>query len=228
MRYLALAFLMLPAVAAADTTQATFDVRIGGLRAGTLAIAGEENATRYAVAARMRSAGLVGALRTVRYDGTVRGRIAEGTPRPARYEESFRRGGDASAKALTYRGGVPRLTGDDGGDLDPASQGGTVDPLTAIWGLLRDVPTADACRFATPIFDGERRSRVALGPLRRDGGRIVCDGEYRRVAGYSDKDMARRTRFAFRLTYRPAGPDRWAVERLDMDTTLGRGTLIRR
>lgn len=228
MRALAILLLLWPGVALAQATEATFDIHVSGIRAGVISIAGEERGGRYAVAGRLESAGVVGAFRNVRYDAKASGAVSGVKLAPGRYEESFRNGDRRKGKAITYRGGVPAVTGEDRDedDLDPATQGGTVDPLSALWGLLRDVPEGKACRFSAAIFDGARRSRVTMGAPQRAGDRITCAGEYRRVAGYSDRDM-RDPDFPFTVTYRQDGTA-WEVARIDMETILGRGTMTRR
>ncbi len=231
MRLLLVLLLLAPAMAAAETTRATFDIYVSGLRAGVISVSGEERGGRYAAAGRLEAVGVVGAFRKVRYDAEVRGGVSGVDFRPERYAETFLNRGEREQKSIAYRGGVPRLTSDedrDTEDLDPATQGGTVDPLTGIWGLLRDVSGDQACRFRADLFDGARRSRLALGAPRRSADRISCDGEYRRIAGYDAETLAEKARFPFRVTYRPAGGGRWQVERIDMDTIFGRGAMVRR
>lgn len=230
MRLLVLLLMMLPAAALANSTRATFDVYVGGIKAATLAVAGEERDGRYAVAGVMESAGVVGAFRHVRYDASARGQVAGGDLGPRRYSETLRNGGRTVEKSMTWRGGVPLLRGGgkrDDDDLDPAAQVGTVDPLSAIWGVLRDVPEQRACGFSADIFDGARRARVRLGAPERRGREIVCGGEYRRIAGYDDEELADPS-FPFRLTYRQGGDGRWQVARIDMKTILGPGAMVRR
>jgi hypothetical protein len=232
MRLAIVTLLMLQAgIGSADETRATFDVRMAGVRVGTLAIAGEERGGRYAVSGRGDAAGIASALGRSRYDARVRGRVRGDMLAPEAYTETFAGRDKLRRKSLTYAGGVPRLTEDgtrDEDDLDPASQGGTVDPLTALWGILRDVPADRACRYSAVIFDGARRSSIATQPAQRGTDRIVCAGEYRRIAGYGDESDARPTRFPFRVHYVPANGGRWQVARIDMPTRFGRGTVTRR
>jgi hypothetical protein len=232
MRLIALLLAIAPCFAAAETTRATFDIYVGGIRAGVVSVAGEERGGRYAVAGVLESVGVVGAFRHVKYDANARGRVAGSDFSPERYSETFQNGRDVDRKTMTYRRGVPTVAVEgghdrDAHDLDPATQRGTIDPLTGIWGVLRDVPDAQACRFSGNLFDGARRARVVLAQPRRSAGSLTCAGEYRRVAGYDADDMAHPS-YPFRLTYGPAGNGRWQVERIDMDTIFGRGAMIRR
>lgn len=231
MRLIALLFCLFPAAALAESTTVTFDINVRGLRVASLSLAGEERGGQYAAAGKIQSRGVVGAFRHVRYDGQVRGRIAGTRLAPQTYAETFESGQRTTAKSMTYRGGVPSLKTDgkrDKRDLSPATQGGTVDPLSAVWGALRDVTEGQACAFSATIFDGARRSRVAFGAPQRSGDTIRCAGEYRRLAGYSDKAMAERASFPFRMTYRRGADDIWRVERIEMESILGPGTMVRR
>lgn len=227
MRLVLLFLCLAPGLAAAGTTNATFDIYVHGVRAGVVLIAGEERDGRYAAAGRLESVGIIGAFKNVRYDAEVKGRASGLDFRPRRYSETHREGDETDERSIVFRKGVPRVRPEEDGRIDPEDQGGTIDPLTAIWGLLRDVPEAEACRFSGDLFDGKKRSRVVLGrPTRGENG-IVCAGEYSRVAGYDDDDM-QNPRFPFRMTYVPAGDGRWQVQRIDMESILGRGAIVRR
>ena len=236
MRRLLLAALLsvTAAAAAAQTTHtATFDLRLAGIRAGVVGFSAVEDGRQYSAAARVTSSGVVSLFRSFSYDARATGRI---TPRglvPTRYMESADTGERVSRAAMDYVRGVPQVKAYDPPqearptDIDPATQGGTVDPMTAIYALLRDVPRAEVCTLSVPVFDGRRVSRVTTSGPRLDGDRIRCDGEYRRVAGFSDRQMREKTRFAFSITYAPAG-DRYRVERISLDTLYGTATLDRR
>ncbi len=81
--------------------------------------------------------------------------------------------------------------------------GGTVDPLTALYATLRDVDAGQECKIKLPMFDGRHSSQIVLGKPTVKGNADPCTGEYRRLAGFSDKEMAEKQRFAFTLTYAP-------------------------
>ena len=234
LRLLVAALLSLALPAVAQTTHTgTYDLRLAGVRAGVISFSAVEDGQQYSAAARAQSSGLVGLVRDLAFDARATGRI---TPRgfvPTRYQESANTGQRVSRAVMDYDRGVPRVKEYDppqerrARDVDPASQGGTLDPMTAIFALLRDVPRDQVCALSVPVFDGRRASRVTTSGPQAQGDRILCSGEYQRVAGFTDREMREKTRFPFTITYAPAG-DRYRVERIAIDTLYGRATLDRR
>jgi hypothetical protein len=233
----ALAIALCATAAVADApreTRAEFDLVLKGIRAGTLSLAAVEDGRRYTVTGRLATSGLAAVLKRVRYAGEVAGRIRDGRFLPQRYAETADTGRRQSEAVLEYRDGVPqvkvyappRAPGPD--DPDPAAQGGSVDPLTALFATLRDVPPGEECRVDLALFDGRRASRVALGPPVAAEGGVACAGEYRRVAGFPAEDMAERTRFAFALRYAPGPEGRMRVVEVTMETLVGKASMIRR
>ena len=102
--------------------------------------------------------------------------------------------------------------------------------MTVIFAALRDRPADKACSMQLDVFDGKRRSRVALGnPQAGAGGAtITCTGEYRRIKGWSPEDMAERTQFPFQMRYERQADGMYRVVEITTPTTLGRATLRRR
>lgn len=223
----------LPQAAAAEP--AVFDVTLKGLRAATLRLDGTEGDGRYDVTGRLESRGLAAMVRKVRFEAQSQGAIAtDGQLRPARYAEQTDTGKRQSEAVIDYVGGVPQVKvalpqrKPRDWDVDPATQGGTVDPLTALYAALRDVDAGQECSLDLRMFDGRRASALTLGAPERDGDRVTCAGEYRRVAGFSPDDMAEKTRFPFRLTYAPGPDGRMRVVEVGMDTLYGRARMERR
>ena len=77
------------------------------------------------------------------------------------------------------------------------------------------------------LFDGRRQSSVTTSGRQVAGDQVVCQGEYRRVAGYSAEDLAEKTSFAFTMIYTPVEADRMRVTEVAMETLFGRAKLIR-
>ena len=113
--------------------------------------------------------------------------------------------------------------------MDPAKQTGTIDPLTALYAVLRDVDRGEACKLDVKLYDGSKRTQVKLEPAQSKGANVICAGEYRRLEGFSAKDMDEKSRFPFTLTYAPT-PDgaRLQVIEIATDTIYGKGRLKRR
>ena len=210
------------------STNAEFKVAIRGLTAGTLTVKGNEQGGSYTTTGVLKSGGLVGMLASVTYTANATGSVRGATFRPSRYDENADTGKRKSKTTMTYSGGVPKVVAGDTGDLNPSSQKGTVDPQTAIYAAFRDVDKADVCKLDVQMFDGKRRSQVRLRSPRAEGQMIKCDGEYRRLKGFSAKDMAEKTRFPFNLYYAPTGDGRYRVEKVVTQTLYGNATMTRR
>lgn len=222
------------AVQAQTRSEGTFDLVLRGLTAGQLTFSGVENGRSYAVRGVLKSGGLVAMIRKVRYDAEVEGTVAGPRLSPARYREDADTGKRQSTSVMRWVRGVPQVESATPvrtprpNDVDPATQKGTVDPLTALYATLRDVPAAEVCTTNVIMFDGRRRSELRLSAPVMQGERVTCSGEYRRIAGFSDKEMAEKVRFPFTLTYAPAGEGRMRVVEVAMDTLYGKATLKRR
>jgi hypothetical protein len=221
-------------VRADQKDSAVFDLTLKGIHAGTLSISGAMQGSSYAVAGVLKSGGLVALVRKVRYDAKAQGNVRGNSFTPVRYQEDANTGKRRSQSTMEYVGGVPKLkaynpprpareTG-----IDPSTQGGTVDPLTALYAALRDVPASEACTLRIFMFDGQRRSQVVLAKPQKNGNEVTCNGEYRRLEGFSTKEMSEKQRFAFRLRYEPAENGFLRVTEISMDTLYGKGRLNRR
>ena len=223
----------LPAAAEPLRQEARFDLVMLGLTAGSLQFSGVEEGGRYAVRGVLTSGGILAFLRKVSYDARANGRIVDGRYRPARYAEIADTGTRRSEAVMEYARGVPKVMSysppraPQKNDVDATTQGGTVDPLTALYATLQDVAPGKECQVTVPMFDGRRSSRLSITAPVAEGDRVTCQGEYRRIAGFSDKDMAEKTRFPFTLTYEPAPDGRMRVVLVEMDTLYGRARLVR-
>lgn len=213
-----------------------FDLVLKGLRAGTLAYDGSAvPGGTYAVRGQLKTSGLAAMLRKVRYDAVAKGQLtAKGTFVPMSYTEKADTGRRQSESVMAYVRGVPQVTSYNPPraprdyDVDPGTQGGTVDPLTAMFATLRDVDPGQECQVSLKMFDGRRASQIATSTPQARGDKVVCAGEYRRIAGFSAEDMAEKARFPFTLTYAPNGEGRMRVVEVAMDSLFGKARLVRR
>lgn len=219
----------------ARAEEAAFDFVLKGITAGSLTWTGSgEPGGAYQVKGRLKTSGLAALLKRVRYDAAASGSMtAKGTYVAARYSEDADTGKRQSQSAITWTKGVPKVTeaserAPKPWDIDPASQKGTVDPLTAMFATLREVEPGQECKVNVNMFDGRRASKLLLGSPKTSEGKVICAGEYRRVAGFSPDDMAEKTRFPFSLTYEPAANGKMRVVEVSMDTLYGKARLVRR
>jgi Protein of unknown function (DUF3108) len=225
--------LLLPSAALAESF--AFDVTLAGVRVASMTVDGEETAKTYRAAAQVVTRGLAGAVRPVRWDAAVNGARKGARLMPSSFREEVDTGRRQTSVRLAWKGGAPAVQAYDSSEAievaaaDPAAQKGTVDPLTALYAGLRPVAPDAACGLAYEVFDGQRRTSVALStPLPVEGGGVECAGTYRRIAGFPASDLAERPRFAFRVTYLPRPGGLLHVDRIETDTLFGRAVLRRR
>lgn len=223
--------LMAPQLAVADgATNAKFSVAIRGINAGTLTIKGKESGSSYSASGVLQSGGLVGLVAKVKYTASSQGSFKGSTFRPSRYDEKADTGKRKSNSSMRYKSGVPTVSDytptADG--VNPATQKGTVDPMTALYAAFRDVDEAEVCKLKVTMFDGKRRSQVQLRSPRPDGDMIACDGEYRRLKGFSAEDMAEKNRFPFNLFYAKTADGRYRVEKVVTQTLYGNAVMKRK
>jgi hypothetical protein len=226
---------LLPVTALAQSRdQGVFDIYLRGVKAAQLGYSGVTEAGRYSAAAKLQTSGLIGWLRTVDYDATARGTISTKGLVPSVYEEVRNNDGSIRKARMAYKGGVPQgreLTPPRPQSelaLDPKTQGGTWDVMTAIYSVLGSQPKERVCTVNQHLFDGIRRSQITLASPKAQGDTITCAAEYRRIAGFKPDEMAERTVFPFTLTYAPNGNGQWHVTRVDMQTLYGKGSMVRR
>ncbi|WP_162685560.1 DUF3108 domain-containing protein [Roseovarius amoyensis] len=223
--------LLLPfAGSAGEQSSMRFDVRLLGLRAGVIEIGANVTNGGYAARSHFKTAGLVGVLRRLRANVTVQGMVAGGDLRPHDYTEAIDDGRRVTDVHVRFAPGQPRLVaGDTGSSAPPADTSGlrnAIDPLTLLYIALRDQPRDEVCRFKADVFDGHRHAVITLDRRRAEGDAIVCDGAYRRVAGYSEIER-RSSDVDISVTYVPAG-NTMRAERVAFDTRLGPAVMERR
>ena len=225
------ALLALPAALRADPLalpeELRFDVTLRGLPVGVLRVGTARSAGEYAATARLDATGMARLVRDIRFHATVQGRLRDGRPQPLRYAEDVNTGRRESRTEMVWNGGVPQVLRSEPErppepwHLDPAEQGGTLDPMTVLLSVLSDMPPDRACRLDLAMYDGRRRGQVALSQARSQGDGVACHGVFRRVAGYSDEELAERRDHAFRVTYAPTGTGTLRVVALEVDGRLG-------
>lgn len=235
---LALAGMIASAPATAQTSETgNFDVLLGGVRAAVVSYAANTRGDQYAVTGKLATTGLLGAVVRASYEATARGRqTGPGQYRPSSFTEIRDSSREVSRAEMRFDSGRPSVKtyvpprDADRHAVDPATQSGTVDPMTVIFATLRNQPRERVCDLALQVFDGKRRSEVTLinPSAETAAGEITCQGRYRRIAGWSPEKLAEKSRFGFEMTYDRQADGTYRVTRVTTDTTFGRAVLQRR
>ncbi|CUH40115.1 hypothetical protein JSE7799_02844 [Jannaschia seosinensis] len=238
MRTPLLALLLVPLLAmhaAAEELSARYDLSIRGITGGQITLGARMTDDAYSVASQAGATGLIGRLVRYGFEGRAQGRVAGDTLRSRTYTEVEVDDGERTVTETTFRDTRPVAVSvtperaPEPWDIAPTEQAGMSDPLTALFSVMRPVPAREACAQVHDLFDGRHVSRLTLGPARaRDGGGVVCDGEYRRLRGYEPRKMAEQPVVALTFLYAPTEDGRVQVDEIRSPTRFGDAVLRRR
>jgi len=216
MRHLAAALILLfiPGVARADAVRAHYAAYSTGLNVLRLDAEFAINPRDYRVHLVFRTSGTVGALLRAEQDTVVEGAFANDRPLPRRFFSSGQFRGRPRVTQIDYLNGRPdvrQLTPSTEEEREPvavADQAGTIDSLSAMAQLVRQVNASGRCEGRSRTFDGRRLAELsahtagqeALEPTGRSsfaGPTLRCDFEGRQLAGFrldADRTKAQRPR----------------------------------
>lgn len=215
----------------ASAAPATFDFTVAGLPIGTIATNSSQEGSRYGAIANIDATGLVGFFTSFYFHGRSSGTVdAGGTVVPTRFEAESKSSRAIRRTTIDWEDGRPvsvSIEPPRSDNADPAEQGGTLDPVSAAFRLLRDMPVADVCNVTLDMFDGSRRSRLSLGAPRSDGSVLTCSGTYARMKGESLGSLDR-DQFPFTLTYSVGADGIARVQRIEAPTNFGRALVSRK
>lgn len=217
--------------AKAESSQARYDVRLIGAKVGEMAMASTETASKYSTRARFATTGAATALKKARFDLAAQGRKTGGRFIPSSYSELTEEGRRSTNLKISFSGGVAtQVSGDTGSSappVDPRSLPGALDPLTVLYAALRDQPPSDLCSLNADVYDGHRHARLSLTKRTAlEGGKVRCSGQYRRIAGYSDRELRHRAA-PVSVTYAANG-DVMRAESVVVRTRYGKVSMHRR
>ncbi len=220
----------LAAAPAARAEEAAFDFSIAGIRVGSLTMEGSQAAGRYDARSRIDAAGIVGFFTDFFFDGSSTGTLAQGgRVVPSRYDAVSRSPRADRTTRIDWKNGTPAKVSVDpprNSAPDPAQQGGTLDPVSAGFRLLRQMPAAEVCDTTVRVFDGSRLSQLQLAKPVAAGDTLTCTGAFARVEGEAHSMTSRRS-FPFTLVFRKVGDDA-VLQRIEAPTNYGRAVLSRR
>lgn len=199
-RLAALALLFLPAAAGAQTLRASYEVHAAGMTVLELEAQFELAEAGYRIETRFRTRGIAAAFAPGEQTSRVRGAFAGARAMPDDFVSEGVWRGRMRRIALDWQGTEPRvleLTPPETEEREPVPaplRRGTVDVLSALAALARQVGQGGGCDLAAPVFDGRRRSdfttrgegREVIRPWRDawHGEALRCRFEGRQVAGF--------------------------------------------
>lgn len=225
------AILLAGTTGGALAADASFDFRVMGLRVGSVALAWSTSGTSYEAAANVDAAGVVGFFATFFFHGKASGTLkADGTVVPGHFEAQSKSSDEVRKTTIAWKNGKPASVTQvppRSNSADPAEQGGTLDPVSAAFRLLRDVPKAEACNATVDMFDGSRRSRLKVGPATVSGATLTCNGSYARMKGDALGSLDR-NQFPFTITYAVGADGIARVQRIEAPTNFGTAVVARR
>ena len=227
----AVALALLSGAEAARADQANFDFTVAGFQIGTVATSSSQSGSSFNATANVDATGLVGFFTSFFFHGTARGTVkADGTVVPARFEARSKSSRAMRDTTIDWTNGTPTkvsIVPPRDINADPAEQGGTLDPVSTAFRLLRDAPKASVCDVTVDMFDGSRRSRLKLGPARVAGSVLTCQGSYARMKGESLGSLDKNT-FPFTLTFAVGADGIARVQRIEAPTNFGTAVVARK
>lgn len=192
--------LLVPAHAAAQALRATYEVHAAGMVVMELEARFDLASDGYRVETRLRTRGIAAVFASGEQTTRVTGGFAGSAPQPAGYVSEGTWRGRPRRIALDWQAGTPRvleLLPPNEEEREPVPEGlktGTVDALSALAALSRQVARHQGCTLTAPVFDGRRRSDFTTGGERWErmlpwrggwsGDALRCDFEGRQVAGF--------------------------------------------
>ena len=219
------------AAPAAAQEQVGYEVRFRGVPVAQITLAVREAPESYALAGQVRATRLAGLFATIRFDMAAEGRLDQSGPAPLRYRDDVDTGRRQSRVEMIWTGDLPVIASQSPAPLpqavSPDAAQGTLDPLSALWQLVRARDRAGLCNRVMQVYDGARRSQLSLGTAEGGAQEVACAGEYRRIAGFAPAEMAERQSFPFTARYTPEG-DLWRLTQVEASSLLGPIRILRR
>jgi len=204
-----LALVLLPAAARADPVQASYAAYAAGLNVINVGAAFDVTPARYRVHLTYRTAGAFGLVVRGQQDTTVEGQFVAGRAAPQRFFSTGVLRGQPRLTVMDYAAGQPvirQLTPPPEQEREPVpavQQRGTIDTLSAMAQLLRQVNESGRCEGRVMTFDARRLAELSaqtvgqefLPPTRLSsytGNALHCEFEGRQFGGFMlDEDRER-------------------------------------
>ena len=179
------------APAGAADVELAYEIRLGGLPAGTIDLKLELEAERYAVSAQTRSRGFIDLLVGFRSAAASHGTRSRAmlTPLAHRADNEWR--GEARRVRIAFgeEGAAASVSPppelDDRAPVPLALTRGTVDPLSAALQAALSAQAGRPCEGRLDVFDGRRRYTLHFEDRRQEPDGLHCGLRLERIAGLS-------------------------------------------
>ena len=216
-----------PPEPAAAAPPGQLDITLAGFSLGSLTLSIEETGPHYEGAARFKTEGFAGVLNYT-FDGTATGSVGA-TLRPVHFASTSHSPRALRHTRIDWEGSAPTLVEVNPPRdemVDPATQAGALDPVTALGLLFRDQPAAKVCATSLKVFDGSRSVRLTLdGPV-TSGTTITCAGDYVRLGG-DPLTPIDPPECPFEIVYRLTPDGRAVFDHLRIPTRFGEALITR-
>jgi len=204
-----IALILLPFAARAEPVQARYAAYAAGLNVINLDAGFDITPSAYRVQIVYRTAGTFGFMVRGQQDTTVQGQFVADRAVPQRFYSAGVMRGQQRLTVIDYAGGQPivrQLVPPTGNEREPVPaelQRGTIDTLSAMAQLLRQVNDSRLCEGRVMTFDGRRLAELSahtvgeefLPPTRLSsytGNALHCEFEGRQFGGFMlDEDRER-------------------------------------
>ncbi len=215
----------------ARAEQTTYALRFIGLELGSLGYVADEERSTYSARMRFQTSGLAGLITNLTFDARSQGGVgSDGGLRPSRYREETVRDNKREVTEIVWDGSRPNIVKEQPPQpdrLDPAKAVGSIDMMTGMHLIFRPVRPEAACNLSAVTYDGKRLMRLSLGARRRNGaGGVTCDGGFARLKGAAPQGMLDMMSGGFEVVLAQMPDGMLRVERMNMQTPLGRVSLV--
>ena len=196
-----IALILLPFAARAEPVQARYAAYAAGLNVINLDAGFDITPSAYRVQIVYRTAGTFGFMVRGQQDTTVQGQFVADRAVPQRFYSAGVMRGQQRLTVIDYAGGQPivrQLVPPTGNEREPVPaelQRGTIDTLSAMAQLVRQVNETGRCEGRVTTFDGRRLAELTARTVGTDslapssmtsftGNALHCDFEGRQLGGF--------------------------------------------
>jgi hypothetical protein len=193
-----------------STLDVTWSLYVGGVPMGTATMNARLSGEAYKATARLETLGIVNRFWQSKIETASHGRIGEDRVQPAVYDSfATRQSGRRQEVTLRFDEEGPTSLvanpsyNEDRYPVSPEQKRHSLDPLSSLVFLTTSFRANEQkpCGVVAPVFDGRRRYDIAFRfvkktDVRMDNGLysgpvLVCEVEYRQVAGYQQRIVER-------------------------------------